>query len=295
MSSSRLTAALFLLTFAAKAVASGAAPARTSLAVAETQGRSADPADREPIAASEEVLPEEPMVRGARYSVSTGAFLPFTLGAAGSTAYGSAFTGYDGARRVAIYGAVADARVIGGLSLRAGYSSQDLSGHASALFGGRFQFLSQKHHGLDLAVGAFYLPQDIDGEGLIKASLSAARNVGNVVLFSAVSYGQDPEGDDYRAELTMGTLVPLGPAIFAGLDARLRALVYSSDEKHNGTSEPVLDIAVGPLMHYVLGPIVVTGQAGVSATAIEGPHGSPRPTRDVRYGALGLLSAGFAL
>jgi hypothetical protein len=194
-----------------------------------------------------------------------------------------------------LYQAAADAHIAGGLSLRAGFSSHDLSGDASALFGGRFQFMSQQRHGLDLGVGAFYMPHDIEGEGLIKASVLVGRNFGAVALFGAMSYGQDPEGDDHRAELAMGSLLPVGSAIFVGLDARLRALVFSSDAKHDGMFEPVVDLAVGPLVHYVLGPIVLTGQTGMSALVIEGPRGSARPTRETRYGVLGLFSAGFSL
>ncbi len=60
-------------------------------------------------------------------------------------------------------------------------------------------------------------------------------------------------------------------------------------------TEPVLDVAAGPLAHYVVGPLVLTGQVGAAALVIEGPHGSARPTRDTRYGVLGLLSAGLSL
>jgi hypothetical protein len=241
------------------------------------------------------VVTGRPRRAGAGESAAAGAFLPFTQGAASDATHGNALTGYDGARRAVLYEAVADAHVIGGLSLRAGFSSHDLSGHASALFGGRFQFMSQKHDGLDLGAGAVYLPEDIDGEGFVKASLLVGRNFGAVALFGAMSYGQDPEGDDHRAELSMGSLLPVGAAAFVGFDARLRALVFSSDKKHDGISEPVVDLAVGPLAHYLLGPVVLTGQAGMSALAIEGPHGSARPTRETRYGVLGLFSAGFSL
>jgi hypothetical protein len=243
----------------------------------------------------EDVVVDEPQPVGAGHATSAGAFLPLTIGASSDATYGRATSGYDGARRAFVYDAAADAHVAGGLSVRAGYASYDLSGHASALLGGRFQFLSQKRHGLDMSVGLFYLPQDIEGEGLVKASLLFGRNFGPLALFSSVSYGQDPEGDDHHAELAMASLVPLAPSVFVGIDARGRALVFSSDAKHNGISEPVLDIALGPLAHYILGPVVLTSQIGMSALAIEGPHGSTRPTIDMHYGMLGLLSAGLSL
>jgi hypothetical protein len=295
MSSWRFTAALSLATLATTAGAFGAEPTSALGASGEPGAPIDDPAAT-PAGPGETVVFREPPGQSrAGESASAGAFLPFTLGASTGSTYGSAFTGYDGARRVVLYEAAADAHIVGGLSLRAGFSSHDLSGDASVLFGGRFQVMSQKHYGLDLTVGAFYLPHDIEGEGLIKASVLVGRNFGAVAFFGAMSYGQDPEGDDHRAELAMGTLLPVGEAIFVGLDARLRTLVFSSDKKHDGMFEPVIDLAVGPLVHYVLGPIVLTGHAGLSALAIDGPRGSAQPTRETRYGMLGLFSAGFAL
>jgi hypothetical protein len=80
-----------------------------------------------------------------------------------------------------------------------------------------------------------------------------------------------------------------------GLDARGRARVFSVDEKHDGLHEPIFDVDAGPVVHYVLGPMVVTGHAGWSSVVIQGPQGSVRPTNDVLHGVSGLLSAGFTL
>src|SRR5689334_16682935 len=88
-------------------------------------------------AEGEKPVAEPPHAAGSANAVSAGAFLPFTLGAASNVTYGKAQSGYDGARRVLVYEAAADGHVVGGLSVRAGYSSHDLSGHASALFGAR--------------------------------------------------------------------------------------------------------------------------------------------------------------
>ncbi|HEX9295230.1 MAG TPA: hypothetical protein VF881_05330 [Polyangiaceae bacterium] len=238
---------------------------------------------------------EEPQEKGAQRTASAGAFLPFTIGASSDATYGTAQSGYDGARRAFIYEGVADAHVVGGLSVRAGYSSHDLWGRGSAMLGGRYQFLSQKRHGLDLGAALLYLPQNIEGEGLVKASLLLGRNVGKVALFSSMSYGQDPEGDDHQAELTIGSVLRLGPAVLVGVDARARMLVFSSDTKHGGIAVPMFDMAAGPLAHYVRGPIALTTQVGLSALATEGVPGSIQPTAQMRYGVFGLVSAGFSL
>jgi hypothetical protein len=247
------------------------------------------------VPAHEEVSPPEARPAGAEHAATNGAFLPFTIGAATDATSGKVLSGYDGGRRTVVYDGAADAHVIGGLSVRAGYSSHDLSGHASGLLGARFRFLSQERQGVDAGVGLFFLPQGIDGEGLVRASMFVGRNVGNVGLFGSVSYGQDPEGDDHQLELTLGSLVPVTHAVFLGADARARALVFSSDEKHDGITEPVFDLALGPVAHYVLGPLVLTAEAGMSALALRGPRASLRSTTEAQYGALGLFSAGFAL
>jgi hypothetical protein len=194
-----------------------------------------------------------------------------------------------------VYEGAAEASVVGALSVRGGYSSTDLSGHASAMLGARFQLLSQKRQGIDLGAGLFYLPQGIDGEGLVRGSLFVGGEMGGVALLGSASYGQDPEGDDHHAELSMATLFRAAPRLLLGADARMRALVLSSDEKHDGITEPVADLAFGPVAHYVFGPIVLTSEVGVSSLAMRGPHGSSRPTTELQYGLLGLFSAGFAL
>jgi hypothetical protein len=263
----------------------------------EIHARIGDPVVSDPVATPmhDDDGPAEPRPSEAGDAASAGAFLPFTVGASTDTTYGRALSGYDGGRRAFVYEGAADAHVMGGLSVRAGYSSHDLSGTASGLLGARFRLLSQKLQGVDLGFGLFYLPQGIDGEGLVRGSVFVGREIGKAALFGSASYGQDPEGDDHHAELSMGSVFRLTQAVFVGADARVRGLVFSSDQKHAGITEPVFDAALGPLAHYVLGPVVLTGEAGVSALALRGPHGSIRPTTEVQYGVLGLFSAGFAL
>src|SRR5262249_33844410 len=108
-----------------------------------------------------------PPVEGPSSSAaaSAGAFLPLTVAASSQSTYGTLASGYEGARKAMLYQGYADAHVVGGLSIRAGYASHDLSGDPTALFGARYQLLRQDRHGFDLGVGLFYMPQDIDGEG----------------------------------------------------------------------------------------------------------------------------------
>jgi hypothetical protein len=291
------TSALSFAVVIAAARVSAADPTNES-APTELEARSDDDSTAlaEPVAtpATADVPTTEPHRAGAGHAAPAGAFLPFTIGASTDAKYGKVLSGYDGGRRAVVYEGAADAHVAGGLSVRAGYASHDLSGHASGLLGARYQLLSQNHQGVDLGLGLFYLPQGIDGEGLVRGSLFLGRDVGKVGLFGSISYGQDPEGDDHHLELSLGSLLPLSPAVLVGADARARALV-SSDKKRDQLTEPVFDLALGPVAHYVLGPVVLTGEAGMSALALRGPRASIRSTTETQFGVLGLFSAGFAL
>jgi hypothetical protein len=271
-------------------------PAVASANASEIRGRVGDPVGQEALAAPdrEEVAVPEPRSTHAEAAASAAAFLPFTIGASTDATYGKFLSGYDGSRRAFVYEGAADARVGGGLSVRAGYSSTDLSGHASALLGARLQLLSQRRQGCDMGVGLFYLPQGIDGEGLVRGSLFVGREIDRVTLLGSVSYGQDPEGDDHHAELSVASLYRAAPELLLGADMRARGLVFSSDEKHDGVTEPVFDLALGPVAHYVLGPVVLTSEVGASALAMRA-HGSVQPATEMKYGLLSLFSAGFAL
>jgi hypothetical protein len=279
----RVTGVLSACVFIASARSAVAQPAP----VAEPASVPTDSATEEPAQAPSNAPP-------ASAAAAEGAFLPFTSPASSRPTFGTVNSGYDGARKVVLYEALADAHVVGGLSVRAGYSSHDLAGQPSALLGARYQLLSQARYGLDLGVGLFYEPHDIEGEGLVRGSVALSRTLGKLALFGAVGYGQDPEGDDHRADLSIASLYAVVPAFHVGVDARARALVFSSDPKHDGLTEPVLDLAAGPFAQFLVGPVALTGQIGLSAVSFE-THGATRPTSEMRVGPIALLGAGLSL
>jgi hypothetical protein len=238
--------------------------------------------------------PESPSEVARPIPAAQGAFLPFTVAPATGATMGTLTSGYDDARKVVLYQALADAHVVGGLSLRAGYSSNDLAGQPSALVGARFHLLTQERYGLDFGVGLFYEPHDIEGEGLVRGTLALGRRFGELALFGTAGYGQDPEGDDHRAELSAAMLYTIVPAFYVGFDGRARALVFSSDEKHDGLSEPVLDFSAGPLAQFLVGPVALSGQFGVSAVRYA-THGMVPRSSETRLGPMALVGAGLFL
>src|SRR5690348_3964552 len=90
-----------------------AALAAASVAMADSEREPAEPTSPEPPRPS---------------AAADGAFLPFTQTASSRPTSGMIHSGYDGARKILVYQAFADAHVIDRLSVRAGYVSNDLSG-----------------------------------------------------------------------------------------------------------------------------------------------------------------------
>jgi hypothetical protein len=243
----------------------------------------------------EEVTGEARSEREASPAVRASTMVPFTTSPSGGLTYGVVTSGFDGARNAVIYNAYADAKVYGGLSVRAGYASPDLAGRASALFGPRLQLLQQDRHGLDLGVALFYMPQNIYDEGLLTAKLSLGRSFGPMRVLMHVAYGQDPEGDDHQAEAAAATLYRLSDALFAGVDARVRALVATSDDKHAGLREPVLDLAAGPMLTYRFGMFAVVTQVGASALWMDRKPRVLPATQASTAGAFALLGMSLML
>jgi hypothetical protein len=250
-----------------------------------------------PFGASAQGTDDEATSKGAAVgrpdaSVLATTMLPFTTTPSGGLTYAVVTSGFDGARHVAIYNAYADAKIYGGLSVRAGYASPDLSGGASAAFGPRMQLLEQHRHGVDLGVALFYMPQNIYGEGLITGKVSLARAFGAVRLLGHVAYGQDPEGDDHQAEGAAAMMFRVSDALFVGVDGRARALVGSSDAKHTGLREPVFDLAAGPLATYRVGMFALMAQVGASVLWMDQ---RVLPVIGTTKGAYGLFGASLTL
>src|SRR5262245_44905050 len=109
--------AAFALSCAALMVASRAAIADSAItsAPSEIQAGAGDPVAPVQGPATPEhddvAVPPSPPSRGS-HAASSGAFLPFTIGAATDGTYGKALSGYDGSRRALVYEGAADASVV---------------------------------------------------------------------------------------------------------------------------------------------------------------------------------------
>jgi len=199
-------------------------------------------------------------------AVAVGSYLPLTLApdVGANSALGTVQTGYDGARDQATLRSFAQATVYGPLALRLGVASSS-AGRLAPSAGGRVQLLNQLDHGLSLAGSVFYKTEGFtELEGEIEGVLSAARRFNAWLLLSSIAYGQDPEGHERDAELTLACLVELSRLVHVGLDARGRLDLGSQRDTLRAAGEPVSDFQAGPVLSLALGPLALSAQAGVS-------------------------------
>jgi hypothetical protein len=209
----------------------------------------------------------------AATSGSAGAFLPTTIAPRVGAQSGLVVvtSGYDGSHRSLTMSGAADLRVWGPVAVRAGFTSmpngenQPFQPH----FGLRVQILRQGAHGIDGAVGVFYrMERFVEDEGKVEAMASVGRQFGKLGLFTNVSYGQDPEGDDREGEVRAAALYALGSAVHVGVDGRLRVDLFSSDPRRVARSTSNLDFAVGPLASVSLGRFALIGQLGATGVRV---------------------------
>jgi hypothetical protein len=225
----------------------------------------------------------------AARAVSRGVFLPLTQSPSvlSQRATAMGLGGYDGARKAASFESAAEVRVWGPLAVRGGAVYATGTGTLRPSIGARVQALREERHGVDAAAGVFYRPEGLtEPEGEIESALSLARHVGATYLVANLLYGQDPEGHERDGELRLGALRPLGAALLAGLDGRLRFDLGSDRSKLVAHGEPVMDALLGPVATALVGPAALSLQGGGSALRLAG--------QARRFGAFVLAGVGTA-
>ncbi len=206
-------------------------------------------------------------------SVQAGSYLPLSLApdVGATTAHAAAQAGYDGARDAAILRSFAQATVYGPLALRLAVASSN-AGRLAPSVGGRVQLLKQPAQGVDFAASVFYKAEGFtELEGEIEGVLSVARRFDAWLLLSTLAYGQDPEGRERDAEITLACLLKLSRIAYLGVDMRGRFGLGSEEEEAEAerADEPVSDLQAGPVLNLTLGPLVLSAQGGVSAVRRE--------------------------
>lgn len=225
-----------------------------------------------------------PPVDAAR-TVDTGAFLPLGLAAHGQSqrAYVSVTGGYDGATGGAFVDSAAQARIVGGLSLRAGFGYQSADGAARPSVALTMDLLRQQRHGVDLAVYAGYQGFGFNTVPAAALSFALGRRFGRVSLLANVGYGLGVERGEHYGEARLAGIVRVHRLFAVGLDARARLDLERDDDEPE--AEPDWDLVAGPQATLTLDRFVVGMGGGVAATKLR--DGSP-----MRVGAVANLTLG---
>src|SRR5262249_53676364 len=231
---------------------------------------------------------EQPPAHSTARSAEAGIFLPLTLGSrvGDQSAYVTTLSGYDAARKSAVLKRPTEIGFYGPVALGAGAVSTDAGSTLKPTFGVHVQALRQDKHGVDGSVGVFYKPEGLtEGEGEVEAIFTVGRREGRWGLFANVVYGQDPEAAERDGEVRLAALYTLSERVQAGLDTRLRFDLGSDETKRRAKLEADFDLMAGPTASWVLGPIALIGQTGMSAVRVT----------DLRLGmvALGGIGAAF--
>jgi hypothetical protein len=161
-----------------------------------------------------------------------------------------------------------------------------------ASLGLRLQVLSQNTHGLDLGMGLFYQPNDFRGEGNVVAGLMLGRRFDRVALLGSALLGSDPEGDDQEVDGRLATVIRVARHLELGLDSRFRS-VLSTDAKRYAKTDVDWELAVLPNATLMFGPLVLIGEAGLSALQTRELAGTPDQTKHLRMGILVMSGMGI--
>ena len=85
-----------------------------------------------------------------------------------------------------------------------------------------------------------------------------------------LAYGHDMDGDGSDGEVRLALLCRLDSRAQVGIDTRIRFQVTTDSDGGDGDVEPSMDLVAGPIGSYILGPVAVLGQVGVSTIRISG-------------------------
>lgn len=253
-----------------------------TLALATTTAWADPPVDGE--GEGEAATPHE--VLGAR-SVDSGAFLPLGVPARGDAqrAYVHLQGGYDTAAGGPVFDGTAQARIAGGLSLRAGFGYVGPEGQGRPSVALTMDLLHQARHGVDLAVYAGYQGYGFNTVPAVALTLAVGRTFGRVNLLANLGYGLGVEEGEHYGEARLAALVRVHRVLSVGLDARARLDLERDDDEPDG--EPDWDLVAGPLVTLAVDRFVVGLGGGFAATKF-------RAGGDLRAGAVAQLSLGVA-
>lgn len=211
-----------------------------------------------------------------------GMFLPFSVSPANPATTVRSQGLYDGARNRTALALDGQAQISAAFQLRAGatYDGSDLASRAGVGIG----LLRDERHGLDLQVAVGWDEAGINEVPAVFGALELGHEVGGIYLTGGGRFDLGTEQSERGLSLDLGSLRQIGPALYAGSNARLR-FDLERDETEP-MDESTWSLLGGPVVTYVVDRFAVTASGGL---AYDKPRMAPR-----EVGAFGLVGVGAA-
>lgn len=211
-----------------------------------------------------------------------GMFLPLSVSPANPATTVRSQGLYDGARDRTALALDGQAQISATFQLRAGatYDGSDLASRAGVGIG----LLRDERHGLDLQVAVGWDEAGINEVPAVFGALELGHELGGIYLTGGGRFDLGTEQSERGLSLDLGSLRQIGPALYAGSNARLRFDLERDDTEP--MDESTWSLLGGPVVTYVVDRFAVTASGGLA-------YDKPRmAAREV--GAFGLVGVGAA-
>lgn len=238
--------------------------------------------------AQEDLAAPAPREVSAAESAAAGAFSAFNIAARSDTqrTLARAVGGYEGASDKALFDTALEARIMERIALRAGGSYLPASDGFGLRFGGKVDALRQETTGVDLAIAGGYESTGFNEVAAVGGQLALGRSFGRLLLLANVGYARGLEQQEEQyASAGAAALYRVTSDMQVGVDSRFRIDLERDDDEPPGERE--WDLLAGPQVTVAVGPIALSGSAGLSAQRL-------RLEADTQVGALGQLGVGAA-
>jgi hypothetical protein len=232
--------------------------------------------------------PVAPRDVSAAESAGAGAFSSFSIAARSDTqrTLARVVGGYEGASDKALFDTALEARIMERIALRAGGSYLPASDGFGLRFGGKVDALRQETSGIDLAIAGGYEATGFNEVAAVGGQLALGKSFGRLLLLANAGYARGLEQtEEHYASAGAAAHYRVTSNVQLGVDSRFRIDLERDDDEPPGERE--WDLLLGPQITVAVGPVAVSGGAGLSAQRL-------RLENDTKVGTLGQLGVGAA-
>lgn len=241
-----------------------------------------------PVHAQEDLTaPAAPVGVSASESAAAGAFSAWSVAARSNTqrTLARVVGGYEGSSGKALFDTAVEARILDRLAVRTGGSYLPTTEGFGLRFGGKLDALRQETSGVDLAIVGGYEATGFNEVPAVGGQVALGRTEGRLVLLANVGYARGLEEAEQYASAGAAAHYRVTPDVLLGVDSRFRIDIERDADEPPGERE--WDLLAGPQVTIAIGPVALSGGAGLSAQRL-------RLETDTKVGALGQLGVGAA-